>query len=90
MALVAARAVAAPRNRAAWTLTALALGCWLAGSLAAAFGLGDVAGVLCVAVLATAYLAPATLLRDRVRPFPCWSAVGSRRRPCSCGERGWR
>src|SRR3954454_1628041 len=72
-ALVAGRAIAVRRNRAAWALLAGGMVLTLAGDLT-----GGTAGPLFYAAMfAVVYTALALLLRSRLRPFPAWLTVDS-------------
>src|SRR4051812_19170323 len=72
VALVAARALSVRRNRDAWALIAGGL---VFGDVAFQLGHGTVAGASYLGMFAFVYVALASLLRDRIRPFPAWLTI---------------
>src|SRR4051794_39841217 len=75
LALIAARAIVVPRNRAAWTLVTAGVALSVGGDAAFTFGATAASSVLYLLMYAVLYLALAGLLRDRVRPFPGWLTI---------------
>ncbi len=73
--MIGARAIAVPRNRAAWALIGTGIACWIAGDLAWIAHARTLSGALYTGLFLTVYCALALLLRDRVRPFPSWLTI---------------
>src|SRR5262249_52143853 len=72
IALIAARSVRRPRNRAGWGLIAFALSFGVAGDMCRMAGHERLADLLFLAMFFGSCAALAVLLRDRIRPFPAW------------------
>src|SRR3954468_17429125 len=72
VALVAARSLSVRRNRDAWALIAGGL---VFGDAAFQLGHGTIASAFYLGMFAFVYVALASLLRDRIRPFPAWLTI---------------
>jgi two-component system cell cycle response regulator len=75
IALIVARAVTNPRNRAGWGLVAVAVSFGVSGDLFRMAGHPRVADALFLSMFLTSCAALAMLARDRIRPFPAWLAI---------------
>src|SRR3954452_4688913 len=74
-ALILARAIAVPRNRAAWALIGIGIGCWIGGDTAWMLHARTLSGAFYTGLFLLIYCALALLLRDRIRPFPTWLTI---------------